>query len=263
MTIGHTDYSPLANTDPTQYVQKAYTATLLSQISKANKEVLSKLQLSSKPNVPIPVQENISLDRFADLGARDPDIAWPVFQALWAELTQPSKPEKDGFARPAVLLCLDSLGHVMRDSSYLDGDVKPIHAHDLLMVRHFVDHLSGARTLPNGGMVLAAHSESNKPACPALEFAVEQNEARAAGHEVPQWDPYKVVDRRVLQAMKEVEVVRLQGLSREEARGIMEYYAASGMLRSTVSDGLVSEKWTLAGGGIVGELERNSVRMRI
>ncbi|TKA69470.1 hypothetical protein B0A49_05208 [Cryomyces minteri] len=261
LTIGHTEYGPLFNTNPTQYVQKTYTANLLSQISKANKAVLSKLQLSQQHDLPIPIQSNISLDRLADLGARDPDVAYPIFQALWAELTAPST---KGAVRPPILFTLDGINQIMRYSAYLSSDVKPIHAHDLALVRHFINALSGAQALPNGGIVLAATCESGKPPSPTLELAVAQSEARVAGaEEVPQPHPYKAMDQRVLDSMRDVEVLRLKGLDKDEARGIMEYYAASGMLRERVDEGLVAEKWTLAGGGVVGELERESVRMRI
>ena len=56
---------------------------------------------------------------------------------------------------------------------------------------------------------------------------------------------------------------RLKGLSKEEARELMAYWARSGMLRQKLSNGLVGEKWALSGGGIVGELERATVRMSI
>ncbi|TKA59258.1 hypothetical protein B0A49_08919 [Cryomyces minteri] len=261
LTIGHTEYGPLFNTNPTQYVQKTYTANLLSQISKANKAVLSKLQLFQQHDLPIPIQSNISLDRLADLGARDPDVAYPIFQALWAELTAPST---KGAVRPPILFTLDGINQIMRNSAYLSTDVKSIHAHDLALVRHFINALSGAQALPNGGIVLAATCESGKPPSSALELAVAQSEARMAGaEEVPQPHPYKAMDQRVLDSMRDVEVLRLKGLDKDEARGIMEYYAASGMLRERVDEGLVAEKWTLAGGGVVGELERGSVRMRI
>lgn len=35
------------------------------------------------------------------------------------------------------------------------------------------------------------------------------------------------------------------------------------MLRQKVSDDFVAEKWTISGGGVVGELERATVQMRI
>ena len=54
--------------------------------------------------------------------------------------------------------------------------------------------------------------------------------------------------------------MKLQGFSREEARTMLEYYAKSGMLRADITDIMVKERWTLAGGGNIGELEKGSVR---
>ncbi|KAF2453072.1 hypothetical protein BDY21DRAFT_367302 [Lineolata rhizophorae] len=39
----------------------------------------------------------LSLQSACELGARDPDFAWPVFRAFWAELTKP------GLGRPPVM----------------------------------------------------------------------------------------------------------------------------------------------------------------
>jgi len=67
-------------------------------------------------------------------------------------------------------------------------------------------------------------------------------------------------DERVLQSITpELDIVELKGLSREETRGLMEYYAASGMLRHKIDEQFVTEKWTIAGGGVVGELEKAAV----
>ncbi|KAH0359912.1 hypothetical protein KCU89_g19320, partial [Aureobasidium melanogenum] len=81
--------------------------------------------------------------------------------------------------------------------------------------------------------------------------------------EAPQWDPWVKVDQRSIDVLNGVDVWQIKGLSREEARNIMEYYAKSGMLRQTVNDNLVAEKWTLSGGGIIGELEKGTVKTRI
>lgn len=159
----------------------------------------------------------------------------------------------------------------MRHSEYMSAEVKPIHAHDLTLVRHFVDHLSGQKKLPNGGVVLAATSQSNSPTSPALDFCIEAAQARKrSADNIPQWNPYKSVDVRVMEALKHLhsdshdfDVIKVGGLSKEEARSIMEYYAESGMLRHRVSEGFVTEKWSLAGMGNIGELEKASVRMRL
>lgn len=159
----------------------------------------------------------------------------------------------------------------MGTSKYMSADVKPVHAYDLTLIRHFIDHFSGQKQLPNGGIVLGATSQSNSPTSPALDFSIEVAEAREkSSGEVPQWNPYKIVDTRVMEALKELgsdskdfAVIKVGGLSKEEARSIIEYYAESGMLRHQVNDGFVSERWSLAGMGNIGELERASVRLRL
>jgi len=285
--IAHTAYVP--QKDPssgrTVYIQPDYVAHLLSTISRANHTVLSKLQLQLTHELPIPVQSNMSLSRFADLGANDPDIAWPIFNALWAELTIPKTDCKPDQARPPILFALDDLAHVMRDSFYRDPDFKLIHAHDLVLVDKYMRLLSGQEQLPNGGMILAADSASNRPSVPTLDFALdrsaaamkarerasrqieggEENEDDAGLPELPSWNPYKAADERVMKVMDTFaaeDIQRIGGMDRVECRGIMEYYARSGMLRQQVNDRLVGEKWTIAGGGIVGEVERGTVMMR-
>lgn len=196
------------------------------------------------------------------IGIANAEVSWPVFKALWTELSQPGQPH--------VLLAAEGLSHIMRDSEYMNADVKPIHAHDLTVVRHFVDHLSGAKQLPNGGVVLAATSKSNAPTSPAMDFRIKSAEALKAQTSIPEWNPYTTVDKRTMEALKDLadpkadlDILEVGGLSKEEARSIMEYYAESGMLRHQVNDGFVTEKWSLAGMGNIGELERASVRARI
>lgn len=238
------------------YIQPHYTASLLSAIAKANYNLFSTLKLTQKHSLPVPVPEDISLARLCELGARDPEIAWPFYQALWSELTSPG--------RPPIVFALDAINHLMRESAYLDVEAQNIHSHDLALVRHFMRLLSGAEKLPNGGLVLAADSNSNRPSAPAFDFALRRNSAAKAGEkDLPSWDPYVQVDNRVLETMKDVDVWKLNGLAKDEARGIMEYYARSGMLRQTVDERLVGEKWTLSGGGIIGQLEKAAVRMRV
>lgn len=246
---------PSITNNDTTYVQPHYVASLLGAIAKANFDLLSTFNLSQKHDLPIPVQENLSLARFCELGARDPDIAWSFYQALWKELQTPD--------RPPIMFTLDAVNHVMKESTYLNADLEPVHAHDLALVRQFMDLLSGKETLKNGGVVLAADSQSNRPGVPAFDFALEKGQAIKEGREVPVWDAYVKVDRRTLDAMQGVDVWQLKGLSKDEAKGVMEYYAKSGMLRYTVNEKLLGEKWTLSGGGIIGAFEKASVQLRV
>ena len=224
-------------------------------MSRAN-PVLQSIQLSKPPaqdEIPISVRPNTSLSNLALLGAKEPEVAWPIFELLFRELTLPG--------RPPLLLCMDGLAHAMRNSHYISNTYQPIHAHQFTLIKWFLDHLSGASTLPNAGLVLASTSQSNCPTVPTLSLALDQLESK-----VPvQTDPYAKYDERVLGvfANNDVDVKRMGGLTREEARTLMEYWALSGLLRERVDDGFVSEKWCLSGGGCVGELERSVMRMRL
>ncbi|KAF1945414.1 hypothetical protein EJ02DRAFT_338680 [Clathrospora elynae] len=259
----HTDYAPLPNSQPMQYTQDTYTANLLQQMLKSNVTFFESAKLTTTPDLPLPLPAKARLADLVALGMANPEASWPVFVALWNELSQPG--------RPPILLAVDGLSHIMRHSAYMSAEVKPIHAHDLTLIRHFVDHLSGQKKLPNGGLVLGATSQSNAPTSPALDFCIEVAQARQkTSDNVPQWNPYKNVDVRVMDALKDLnsdskdfDVIKVGGLSKEEARSIMEYYAESGMLRHQVNEGFVSEKWSLAGMGNIGELEKVSVRLRL
>ena len=263
-------------------MQKTYTAKLLSQISRANPH-LESLQISSSTppsNFPISIPANISLARLAGLGASDPEIAWPTFQLLISELTLPnSSIAADDQKRPPLLFSLDSLAHAMQDrTAYMTASFKPIHAHDLALVKVFIDYLSGASLLPNGGLVLAVTSDSNAPPKPSLDLALAQLEAGSASQSSAQSadlynpspttpNPFFAYDKRVMDIFETakggVDVQRLHGLSKEEAKALMDYWAQSGILRQDVDERLVGEKWSLSGGGVVGELERGCFEMRI
>ncbi|KAI2479426.1 mitochondrial ribosomal protein [Pyrenophora tritici-repentis] len=258
----HTDYAPLPNSQPMQYTQDTYTANLLQQMLKSNRAFLHATKVSTKPDLPLPLPPAATLGDLVALGMANPEASWPVFVALWNELSVPG--------HPPVLLALDGLSHIMRHSEYMSAEVKPIHAHDLTLVDHFVQHLSGQKELPNGGMVIAATSQSNSPTSPALDFCIQAARARQTSGDMPQWNPYKKVDSRVMDALRDLpgesynfDIINVGGLSKEEARSIMEYYAESGMLRHKVNQGFVTEKWSLAGMGNIGELEKASVRMRL
>ncbi len=152
----------------------------------------------------------------------------------------------------------------MQNSLYRAPDFSPIHSHDLAIIRHFVDHLSGTATLPNGGAVLAATNRSHAPISKSLTLSIKQAEERQEGREITQKNPFeKGYDPKAEKAMTGVEVMRLRGLSKREARGLMEYWAKSGVLRSKVDEETVAEKWALAGNGVVGEIQRAALWMRM
>lgn len=264
ITYAHTEYAPLADSNPLQYTQDTYTANLLRQLLKVNTSFLEKTPVVTKLDLPFELPAKATLKQLVEYGMVNTEAAWPVFTALWQELNQPG--------RPPILFAIDGLSHIMRHSEYLSADVKKIHSFDLTLVKLWIDHVSGKKTFANGGIVLGVTSQSNKPASPALDHFVKVAEAlQSQPDNVPQWNAYANMDLRVADALKgladpkqkDLDVLRLNGLSKPDARAIIEYYALSGILRHTVNEGFVAEKWSLAGMGNVGELERASVRLRL
>ncbi|KAM0332399.1 hypothetical protein ACHAQA_002679 [Verticillium albo-atrum] len=251
LTNAHTEYSPVAKTSPVEFTQPVYCFSLLQTILKANREVLSQFKASKNYShlqlLHLPEDPNL-----ADLisAAKEPDYAWPVLKALWYELTAVP-------GRPPVLLGLDGLSHIMKISDYRDPAFNLVHSHDLSLVRLFTDALAGKTPFANGGAVIAATSRSNAPRSPSMDLALARSVARAAGKPLPAADPYRRdYDARVHEALDKVDVFHVDAVSKTEARAVMEYWAASGMLRSLVNERTVTEKWTLGGQGVIGEIER-------
>lgn len=248
LTNGNTEYSPIGRTEPLQFAQPAYCLRLIQAIYKANRPVLETLRLHKDWSRTKNLKEGTTVADLA-LSAREGDQAWPTLLALWTELIQPG--------RPPVLFGLDGLAHINRLSSYRDPSFKPVHAHDLAIVRIFVDALSGKTPLPNGGAVIAATSENNTRHHPSQQLVLAQLEAGQAGREVPLPDPYeRGYDERVYNALKNSFVLRLGGVSREHGGALMEYWGASGLVRDVLDTRIVAEKWALGGHGNIGEMER-------
>ncbi|KAK7510623.1 mitochondrial 37S ribosomal protein mS29 [Phyllosticta citriasiana] len=263
LVLSHSHYAPLENTNPTQYVQKARISELLKRTAEANEAVLKELRVAQKHPV---VRGEATLLDLVRVGANDADLAWPTMKAFWSEINLPSNKNDPALSRPPILFCVDNVSYIMNKSDYDDRNVQKIHAHDLVIVRHLTDLLSGESKFRNGGLVLAATSGSDSPKSETMEYAILLNEAKLAGlpeEDLPQWSPFKKIDEYTFQALKDVEPLEMTGLTKEEARTIMEYYAASGLVRKAVDYNLVGEKWTMSGGGIIGELERACVRQRM
>ncbi|KAK2068729.1 hypothetical protein P8C59_003357 [Phyllachora maydis] len=253
LTTASTEYAPIPGTSPTQYMQPNYALRLIQALRQANEGLFSRLETQvPHPELSQHVPVGSSLLQLAR-SAREADAAWGVFNALWQELTQ----EK----RPPMLLAVDGLTHLMKMSDYRSPAYEPIHAHDLALVRLFVDHLSGAQALPNGGAVVAAMSGNNDPRVPSVSLALAQREAEQTGAAaIPPRDPFFAgYDARVDAALASVEVLPVRAVSRMEARSLMEYWAASGLFLSRVDTVAVSERWALGGNGNLGEMERASL----
>jgi hypothetical protein len=262
LTIGHTAYEPIQTADGVVYIQPTATAKMLSNILNANRQALMKLRVSKEHRLPVPLKNNMTLAELVQLGAGQAELAWPIYKAFWAELCIPTD-AKSGIERPKVLFTMDGMDHAMQSKSgYLDRLARPIHAHRLALINHFMSMLSGETELPNGGLILGATSGSNRPSVPTFDICLSNGIARKNLDSTGLWNPFIEHDKVVQKVMRDVNVWSVEGINRPETRGIIDYYAKSGMLRATVTEALVNEQWAISGRGIIGEIERATLRMR-
>ncbi|KAK5624709.1 hypothetical protein RRF57_000425 [Xylaria bambusicola] len=231
------------------FSQPVYTVKLMQAIYQANQSILSQHKVMlDHMHLPISVTRNMTLAGLVN-ATKEPDFAWPVFQAFWKELLLPG--------RPPILFSLDGLAHIMCVSEYRSPAFELIHSHDLALVRMFADALGGKTIFANGAAILGITSKGNAPINPSMEKAIAQATAVQKGENVPERDPFfRKYDERVFDSLRGVKVLDVQGVSKTEARALMEYWAASGILRSRIDEKNVSEKWTMAGGGVIAEMER-------
>ncbi|PHH78294.1 hypothetical protein CDD80_7102 [Ophiocordyceps camponoti-rufipedis] len=248
LTNGNNDYKPIPGTKPLRFIQPQYTLGFIERILNVNEPVLKRLHLRGDwPEIGPFSKDATLVDIFLNL--RESEYAWPAFEAFWHEMQQPE--------RPPICLFVDGLTHFNMNSEYRDPTFKPVHAHQLALPQVFVDALAGRTKFLNGGAVIGAVSTSNTPTNISQDLALAQAEAAQNGTEMPlrnAWE--RNYDERVFEALKSVSVLRVPNVTKEEGRALMEYWAASGVMREAVDARSVGEKWTLAGHGVLGELER-------
>lgn len=234
------------------FSQPVYLIKLMQAMQESNKEILSSLHCQlDHIHLPFNTSRSTTLAALAT-ATKEQEVAWPVFQALWQELLLPG--------RPPIMINLDGLDHIMRVSDYKSPAFKPIHSHDLALINVFAEALGGKTKFVNGAAITGITTRGNYHKSKSVDKALEQAAAAQAKRPIPARDPfYTKYDERVFASLKGVEVLDIKGISKNEARALMEYWAASGVLRMRVDERSVSERWTLAGNGVLGEMERASL----
>lgn len=104
------------------------------------------------------------------------------------------------------------------------------------------------------------HNNSNPSATAALPSPPPSSSSEITTTQTSQSSPASWLP--VTPADCEIEIKRLSGLTKMEAKALLEYWALSGVLRAEVSERFVGEQWSVAGGGLPGELERTCLGMR-
>lgn len=256
------------------YNQSHLAKALLTRVAHSNEEVLSKLKLNYladflKEHPKLRLKPDATLNDLALLGANDPTNAVTVWQAFWKELNTPGE-----YPRPPVLLAVDGVDHWFGLTKYRNAEYGFIHAQQFSLIKQFTDlFFSGSETpspLLNGGVMFFTTSGSNSPKFPSFETLIKQLHATKQGvdpksPDFPMQSPYSNPDARItslLSRAQGVQLLEVNGTTKNESQGILEYFARSGLLQKQLSEKLVSDYRQLSAGGVIGELAKLGVRVR-
>ena len=256
------------------YNQSHLAQALLKRAAYANETVLSTLKLNHieehlKDYPKLRIKPNATLRDIALIGTEDATLAVSAWKVFWKELnTAGNNP------RPPLLIAVDGADHWFGLTKYRNAEFKLIHAQQFTLIKQLTDLLFSSPQTPapllNGGLILFTTSGSNSPNFPSFEALIEQIQATKQGispksPDFPLQDPYSKPDTRVTSLLERaagVNVLDVNGTSKFESKGILEYFAKSGLLQKPLSERLVQDYRQLSAGGIIGELAKLGARVR-
>ncbi|KAK5050825.1 hypothetical protein LTR84_003384 [Exophiala bonariae] len=272
-------YAPVHKSDEAPIDQQLYNQShlakaLLTRMTNSSEDVLSKLKLNYlddflKEHPKLRLKPNATMNDLALLGANDATNAVTVWQAIWKELNTPGE-----HSRPPVLLAVDGVDHWFGLTKYRNAEYGFIHAQQFSLIKQLTDLFFSAPETPspllNGGLMFFTTSGSNSPKFPSFETLTKQLHAAKQGvdpksPDFPMQSPYTKPDTRITSLLSRAQGVRLMevnGTTKNESQGILEYFARSGVLQKQLSEKLVSDYRQLSAGGIIGELAKLGVRVR-
>ncbi|PWW75282.1 hypothetical protein C7212DRAFT_358157 [Tuber magnatum] len=228
LVIGHTEYEFEGSSH--LWLQKASTTDLLNRVLKANRKALKGMKLSQSYRLGRidEVRKGDSMERVLETAVLDPLLAWDAFNVLLGELGLPGS--------PPALFTLDNLNQISIPSKYRDQAFNAIHSHDLALPNAFLAYLSGKRGFHKGVILAATSSKCSRTL--ALDAALECREV----------DPYERLDPRIGPSIEGAQIIRVDSLSKEEAKGLMDYYNQSGIMKDPVDIATFNEKYAVSAG---------------
>ncbi|GMM35997.1 mitochondrial 37S ribosomal protein [Saccharomycopsis crataegensis] len=244
-TIVDGTYEFNLNSSTNLYDQPGLIKKVFIKLSKSNKELLSSIKLSDNYTYGTArfSPENHSLHDLVMLPAKVPkNLYSSVFNDVVKELQKQDK--------YSVYLTIDEFNSLVEHSgsAYRDIDYNVIGIDKLSMVKFALDWIKGAIAFPRGGVVLA--NSSNYQESSTFKFAVGMEPL----------NPFdETLDKSLVSYLKDVEVVKLEKLSREEIGELTQWQLNNGLIISQdismSEDGevdvqkLVNEKYFLSSNG--------------
>ena len=201
--------------------QDTYASELCARTAEANREVLQSHDCSREHKLDRhTLPANSSLHKLLQIGAADAAVAHDVFDRFMQEMN--STEGEGGAGRPKLLLVLDNLTIASIPTQYRTPEFEQVHPLDLDILKQFYGYLSGEQKLANGGAIVAC--TSSRPTVKARALGV----ALGGSGKV---SPFEQIDGRIVDAIKDVPVIKVGPYTSKEAASVIRHYADCGLIR--------------------------------
>ncbi|KAG0346418.1 37S ribosomal protein S23 mitochondrial [Podila humilis] len=227
----NSSYAYNAVSESTSYVQPLLASTLVGQINNVNQSVLSKLVTSEPVMVGRhEIKKGSSLSALLEVGVRDQFVAQEVVEVFMKELgSQKEVP---------TLIAIDEVNSFFRPTEYLRKDGKAMDPENLQLPKLFLEYISGKSSLNHGAVVTATSDSLLTNRSEILDVAL--------GTKVV--SPYKNLSQTLMPWTAGLTRVDVPSYTREEAKGVFDYYKKGNIIFDAASEPLFLNKFITSDG---------------
>ncbi|KAF9438327.1 37S ribosomal protein S23 mitochondrial [Entomortierella beljakovae] len=222
-------YNKVASTS--SFTQPSLASTVIGQVNSVNNTILSKIVTSEDARVGRhDVKAGTSLTELLEVGIKDPFAAQNVLEVLLKELgTQKEIP---------TLIAVDEVNHFFRPTQYLGQDGEELDPERLDLPKLFLQYISGKSSLSRGAVVTAVSNTHYSNKSEVLDIALGVKEV----------SPYKKISQPILSWTEGLTRIEIPNYTREEAKGVFDYYKKGDVLFDAPSETLFLNKYITSSG---------------
>ncbi|KAG9069405.1 37S ribosomal protein S23 mitochondrial [Linnemannia hyalina] len=222
-------YNKVANT--TSFVQPLLASNLVGQIQNVNKSVLDKITTSETAMVGRhEVEKGTKLSALLEVGVKDQFAAQDVMEVFMKEIGA-----QNGIP---TLVAVDEVNSFFRPTQYLSQDGKELDPEHLKLSKLFLNYISGKSTFKHGAVVAATSNTLLANKSEVLDVTLGVKEV----------SPYKRLSQTILPWTQGLTSVEVPNYTREEAKGVFDYYKKANIFFDAASEPFFLNKFITSNG---------------
>ncbi|KAG0377283.1 37S ribosomal protein S23 mitochondrial [Mortierella sp. AD032] len=222
-------YNKVANS--TSFVQPLLTSNLVGQIQNVNRAVLDKINTTEEALVGRhEIKKGTSLSALLEFGVKDQFASQDVMEVFMKEISN----QKD----IPTLVAVDEVNSFFRPTQYLSQDNKELDPEHLMLPKLFLNYISGKSTFKHGAVVGATSDTLLANKSEVLDVALGVKEV----------SPYKRLSETILPWTQGLTSVKVPSYTREEAKGVFDYYNKANIFFDVASEPFFLNKFITSNG---------------